>query len=150
MDIKTPEKGVSLAKELFAADIAKKVETFDEKPVVGILEEAKIIFKGGEEKVIVKIDTGALRTSICKSLIEKLNLQKNIIDKRYVRSALGREEREVIRLKYYLKGKKIETEAYVADRKNLLRDMIIGRNDLKKFIVDPTKNTKLKDEERSW
>ncbi|GAH33330.1 unnamed protein product, partial [marine sediment metagenome] len=139
MNVKTPEKGVSLAKELFAEEIAKKVETYNEKPVVGILEQVRIIYKGGEEKIIVKIDTGALRTSICKSLVEKLHLEKNIVDKKIVRSALGREERKIIRLRYYLKGKKIETEAYVADRKSLLRDMIVGREDLKKFIVDPTR-----------
>jgi hypothetical protein len=51
------------------------------------------------------------------------------------RSALGREERKVVGVTFYLKGKKIKSSASVSDRSKLKRRMIIGRRDLLGFSV---------------
>jgi len=34
----------------------------------------------------------------------------------------------------------VSTEAFIADREELKYDIIIGRKDLKRFLVDPAKN----------
>jgi hypothetical protein len=42
-----------------------------------------------------------------------------------------------VELVFWLRGKKIKTAANVSDRSNLRRPMIIGRRDLKGFLVNP-------------
>jgi len=48
---------------------------------------------------------------------------------------LGREERRVVGITFYLKGKKIKTAASVTDRSQLKRPMIVGRRDLLGFSI---------------
>ena len=95
---------------------------------------------GDLKKVAVKIDTGADRTSIDENMAKVLGLldKDNIIDTIRVRSALGRHRRIVIHLTFFLKGKKIVSEASVTDRSQMSRKMIIGKRDLKNFLVDPS------------
>ena len=92
---------------------------------------------GEKQTVKVKIDTGAFRTSIDENLAKKLGLldPENILWEKAYRSALGREERKVVGLTFYLKGKKIKTAASVSDRSKLKRVMILGRRDLLGFSV---------------
>jgi len=73
LDIKTPEKGVSIGKELFDEEVAKEIKTYDEKPVVSNVEEIKI-FGPKKKKIILKakIDTGAGLTSICEEVASQI------------------------------------------------------------------------------
>lgn len=140
LKVRSAEHGVNIAKALFSEHFSEKVLKKD-KEVISALEEIKI--KSSKKKrvsVLAKIDTGAWRTSIDISLAKELNLIRpdNIIKKRTVQSALGvQEDRPVILLTYWLKGKKITTTAGVTDRKNLRRKVIIGRKDLSGFLVKP-------------
>ena len=112
--------------------------------VIGVREPIEIIGSKGEKyKTVAKIDTGAYRSSICYSLAKKLGLNE-IVKYKKVRSALGKEERPIIRLSFILDKKKVSTEAFLADREEMKFDIIIGRKDLKKFLVDPAKNVLLK------
>ncbi len=88
---------------------------------------------------MAKIDTGAYRTTICSSLAEQLGLNQ-LISYKKVRGALGKEERPIINFSFTLDKRLVETEAFVADRREMKYDIIIGRRDLKRFLVDPAKN----------
>lgn len=132
------EHGVKIAKALFSSPFAR---TREKAPItVGIFEEVKIKGTNGESrKVIAKLDTGATRSSIDRQIAKELGLlsRKNIILTRRFRSALGRQERPVIGLTFWLKGKKIKTAVGVADRAALNRSFIIGTRDLHGFLVAP-------------
>jgi len=140
LEVEDAEKGVKIAKALFASKFAKRVGfSVGEKQVVGIFEKIKV--RVGKRKKIelqAKIDTGAKSTSIDKNLAKELGLLKreNILWKKKVKSSLGSHFRTYVQFIFWLKGKRIATYAGVTDRKDLRRRIIIGRRDLRDFLVD--------------
>ena len=115
-----------------------------ERKILGLIETIGIIKKEDnklkEIKVKAKVDTGASRSSISKSLVKKYNLgpyRKTTI----IKSAMGREKRKVIKLTVKMKNKKIRAFFSVANRKHMKYNMLIGKNILKlgKFLIDPLK-----------
>jgi len=144
LSVKSEEKGIRIARELFGEE-EEEEEIFGKK-VLGIIEEIEIPYKEtkkGKEreaklKKLAKIDTGALRTAISYDIAEKIGI-KSFIEKRIVRSALGEEIRPIVPFTFFLKGEKIETEAFLAERSQMKYEIIIGRRDLKNFIIDPSK-----------
>ena len=107
----------------------------------------KKIILGITEKVMVngvlvkaKIDTGADGNSICKSLIEKLNLVPTG-NRKQVKSSHGTSLREIYKAQLEIKGKRFITSFNVIDRNHLKYSVLIGKNTLKNhdFLVDPSK-----------
>lgn len=134
--IKTAKRGVRVARELFG----EEEEELPEKLILGVNE--KIVLVGPEgirHETIAKMDTGAYRTSIARDLAETLGTRE-VLRYKTVKSSFGKEERPIIELSFILAGKTISTEAFIADRGDMKRDVIMGRRDLKDFLVDPSKN----------
>lgn len=142
LEVENPEKGVKIGKSLFASKFANRVSfAGEEKPVLGIFETVKI--KTGKKKwteVPCKIDTGARSTSIDQSLALELGLLKpeNVLWTKKVKNSLGFEERTLISVTFKLKGKVITTRAGLTSRVHLRRQFLIGRRDMKEFVVDPS------------
>jgi len=138
LKVETPEKGIKIARSLFADPRLRDVVVGKKR--VGVFEEVEIqSFVGERIKVKAKVDTGAFRTSIDRELARRLgllNLENILYHGRY-RSSMGKEKRPIIELVFWLEGKKIKTAANISDRSNLKRPMIIGRRDLKGFLVKP-------------
>ena len=105
---------------------------------LGVIEKVKI--KGEKEKeVLAKIDTGADNSSINKELALELNLGP-IIREALIKSASGNTIRPVVKCSIELKGKLIESEFTLSDRKNMQYPVLIGLKVLKQgFLVDPLK-----------
>ena len=139
LQVRDVEHGVNIGKALFSSTFSARVKQKERQDIIGALEDIKIKGKGERVKILAKIDTGAWRTSIDKELARSLDLLRpdNVIRTKKVRSSLGKAERPIITLTYWLKGVKITTIAGVADRKNLKRKVIIGRRDLGRFLVKP-------------
>lgn len=141
LEVEEAEKGVKIGKALFASKFANRVLfTGEGKPVIGIFE--KVCIKNGKKKMIevnAKIDTGAKGSSIDHALAEELGLLRpeNILWTKKVKNSLGSEERTLVAMTIKLKGKIIKTRASLTDRKNLRRQLLIGRRDLTDFVVDP-------------
>lgn len=131
--------GVKIAKALFASPFADRVRAEEGVKTIDAVEEIKIRTKGKKVRVMAKVDTGAWRTSINRDVAEKLGLLgvENVLWTRRVRSALGVEERPIVSLTFWLAGRKISTPVSVASRSSLRYPVIIGRKDLKGFLVDP-------------
>lgn len=139
LNVKGPEKGVQLAKSLFGEDIIQDIEDVSGRIVLGIDEGIELLDSSGQPHPLrVKIDTGAYRTALDSSLAERLGLHQKVIEHRSVRAALGREERPVVDITFSLRGHTIKTQAYLTDRSHMNYDAIIGRRDLKGFLVDPS------------
>jgi alpha-L-glutamate ligase-like protein len=145
LSLKSEKRAVRLAQQLFGAEEYEEEEIYGKK-VLGVIEEAEIPYKDikkGKEiekryKKLAKIDTGASRTSISYDILKKLKIEE-FVEKRIVRSSLGEEIRPTVPLTFYLKKEKIETEVFVSDRAQMKYEMIIGRRDLKNFVINPAK-----------
>lgn len=72
--VKTTERAVRLAKDLFGGEIEEEIESITGKQVIGLIEEIKIIDTSGEKtiKKLAKIDTGASFTAIDTELAYEL------------------------------------------------------------------------------
>lgn len=133
----TPERGVEVGKSLFFEPFSEKVLVTPK--TLGVIED--VTFESDHTNMLypAKIDTGAFRTSIDGDLVKRLGLDY-LSDKIYIRSATGKQARRAVRVAFVLGGNKIKTVASVTNRKHLNYPVIIGRNDLKGFVIDPTKN----------
>jgi len=141
MKVRNEEHATKIAQTIFGESFVDKVKAEEALKIVEVLEPIRIRGEDGrKQETLAKIDTGALRTSIDVNLAKNLGLlhPNNILFRRHYRSSLGRRHlRPVIQLTFWLKGKKIETAANVADRGHLNTPVLIGRRDLGAFLIKP-------------
>lgn len=137
LKLKSKEKGIRLAEDLFG-EIEEEPEEIFGKKILGTVEEVEILSPYFTYKTFAKIDTGSWRSSISSEIAKKLKIEESAI-KVKVKSSLGEELRSIVPLGFRIKGERIDTEANLADRTQMKYEMIIGRKDLKKFLVDPSK-----------
>lgn len=139
LTVKTPEKAVRLAKSLFGLDV-EEIEDTTGRTVVGVEETITVYdVEGAPHSLKAKVDTGAYRTTIDTALAKQLHLDRPVVDYKDVRGALGEQTRPVINLSFDLRGHTIKTQAFLADRTHMRYDMIVGRRDLRAFLVDPSR-----------
>ncbi len=140
LEIRNPEHGVKIAKALFGASFADKVNSKNEPKIISLLEEIKIVAQDKTRvSVMAKVDTGADRSAIDEELAQRLGLlsKDNIIYQARYRSALGKHRRPIIALNYYLAGQKINSMVSVTDRSKLRTKFLIGKRDLLGFVIRP-------------
>lgn len=138
--VRDAEHGVKIAKALFMSSFADRVKAEEGVKIISAIQEVLVRASDKKKKkVVAKIDTGAWRTSISEHLAKELGLMdiNNILWTKRFKSALGIEERPVVSLTFWLAGKKITSPASVAKRMALKFPIIIGRKNLKGFLVDP-------------
>jgi alpha-L-glutamate ligase-like protein len=140
LKVAAPAKGVQIGKSLFGSDLEQEIEEISGQTVLSIIEPVTILDSAGTPHTIsAKIDTGAWRTTIDQTLARDWHIDTAIVDHAEVRGALGRQKRPIIELALTLRDKNIKTRAFLADRSHMSYPMIIGRRDLKGFLVDPTR-----------
>jgi len=123
------------------------MEKIKDRLIIGT--EETIILEDGN-KYRAKIDTGADSSSIDKKLLESFG-DKEIIEHKYFRSALGRHKRPITRLEITFQGIKFTENFNISDRSNLKFKILIGKDILKKegFLIDPLKNLTLKNKNKN-
>lgn len=143
LDIETIDQGVNVARTLFASKFAGRVRrTLEGQVVVRNLETISVLdHKKKKVVALAKLDTGAYSTSIDKKLADDLGLLRadNVLWEKEFKSSLGKEKRKLIRLVFWLGGRKVVSRAGLSDRQNLRRKLLIGRRDLKGYLVDPVR-----------
>lgn len=135
--IKNARQGVSIAQALSGENVTKQLEIISGKKVLGIFEPIQIETAKGLWPITAKLDTGAYSSSIDRELLKKLGVKKDRIYQKKIKSALGEEIRDFATVAFYLRGERIQTEASVAERAESRYDVLIGRKDLKGFLLDP-------------
>jgi hypothetical protein len=105
--------------------------------IIGCAEPVILINGDKRKKIVARIDTGAKSSSIDMKLASELGLRE--IGKKKVRNSISKEERPLVEVSFYLAGKRIDTEASVSTRAHMNYPMLIGREDLKGFLVEPSK-----------
>jgi len=143
LNLKSEEKGVRLAQDLFGEAEEEEIEEIFGRKILGTTEEIEIVSPLSKScyRILAKIDTGAWRTSLSLDVAKKIGIE-NFENESIVRSSFGEETRPVAPLTFFLKGEKIESEVTLSDRTFMKYEMIIGRRDLKKFFIDPSKTKK--------
>lgn len=143
LDVETVDQGVNIARTLFASRFAGRVKrTLEGRVVVRNLETVQVLnHKKKKVSALAKLDTGAYSTSIDKQFAEELGLLSpdNVLWEKEFKSSLGREKRKLVRLIYWLGGRKVAARAGLSDRRHLRRKVLIGRRDLKGFLIDPVR-----------
>lgn len=143
LEVRDTDHGVNIAKAIFAARFADRVKAEEGIKTISTLEKVKVYKYKSKTKVEVpaKIDTGAYRSSIDRTLAKDLGLlnKDNILwkDRYEFRSALGSQKRPVISIKLILSGRKIKTAVSVTDRSKMKTMLLIGVRDLTGFLVNP-------------
>lgn len=132
LPIPSPERGVELAKSLFS----DKGEEEEEAKILDAVEPVTFQVWNGTKSYLAKLDTGAYRTSLDKKLVEELGLpllERQIL----IKSASGVGTRSAVKVNFTLHGKQISSVATVVDRSHLKYPLIVGRKDLKGFLINP-------------
>jgi len=155
IEVRSIDHAISVAKYLFGEKFFEKVEEKEKNKTVQPIEIIKMkipkgfkpdlqkspVIKQGKHKVVevrAKIDTGAYRSSIDRTLAEKLGLlgENRVLYYRHYRSSLGKhKDRPVIGVSFWLKGRRVMTAVNVADRDKLRTKFLLGRKDLEGFLV---------------
>jgi hypothetical protein len=142
LKIRDTSHALKVAKALFGESFVDKVTADEGLKIVQAIETVKIKSSSGKKfELMAKIDTGAYRSSIDRSVAQELGLLEPeiILFTRHYRSSLGRwHERQIVGLTFWLKGRKIKTTANVSNRTHLHTPFLMGRKDLQGFMVKPT------------
>ena len=140
VDVNSIDQGVRIGRALFAERFADKVIAEKGEKVVRIFETVKVMDgEGNKLEIEAKMDTGAFRSSMDRKLAEELELlsKENVLWYGLYKSSLGEERRPAIEMTFWLKGRKIKTIVNVTGREHLRYRFLIGRNDLKSFVITP-------------
>ncbi len=114
--------------------------TVDGKTVLSVVEQVDVQGTKASRSVLARIDTGASVSSIDAVLAEELGSGGKIREKA-VRNAQGVYNRPVHIFTIMLKGKSIQGEFTIANRKNMKYPLLIGRNILiHDFVIVPGTN----------
>lgn len=148
LEVKSVSHAVFLTKYLFGEGFFEKVKDKNKRPIVEPLEKIKVKLGKGKKNILeikAKVDTGAFRSSIDEKVAKEHGLlaEEKVLYYRHYRSSLGKhKDRPVIGLTFWLKGKKVITAVNVANRDRLRTKFLLGRRDLKGFLVSPKRETK--------
>lgn len=140
LEVRDVAHGIAIARSLFGEKFADRLKADKGLKTIKAVEEVKVVnAKGKKVTLIAKVDTGAWSSAIDLNFAKELGIfsKSKVLWYRRKLSALGKAERPVIPLTFWLSGRKIKTTVSVSDRSELTYKMIIGRIDLAGFLVDP-------------
>lgn len=134
LKIRSVQKGISVAKELFGGDIERRVEDISGKNVIGIIEPARIrIGKGRYYKVLAQIDLSRGLTAVREKIINEFDIETA---NRFVEERNGKRKTQI---EFYLDENKISTTAQILPDDDLPYSLVIGRRDVVDYFIDPSK-----------
>lgn len=107
------------------------------KTIVGLTEYVTIKGNNGKvRRVLARVDSGATKSSICKSLVKELELGP-VIRQRLTKQVHGFTMRPVIKVRIDIQDRSFNYQFTIADRNKMTYKVLIGQNILKKdFIID--------------
>lgn len=138
------EKVLLVGKNDVKEEVKAKIDTGADYSSI----DRELAEKLGFKEMLAWFDALALPTNVPRESSEKvleelrgeyLSKHPDLADISLVYAANGMTVRPKIRLGFELGGRKILSTSSVADRSRLAYKMLVGRNDLKSFLIDPKK-----------
>lgn len=126
--VSSPIKGVRIAKDMFGNVVEKEIEQLSGKQIVSTEETVEIIEKKGNLRILAKIDTTKNVSIIDEETAEKAGLLEDTEN--------YEDEKSTLKLKFVLKNKRIRTVVDVEKIPNKKYKMILGKRDLKDFLIE--------------
>ncbi len=167
LKVKNAKSAINISKEIFGGEIDEEIEEITGKIVIGRVVKVKIQDTVYSAKIDTGAYFSSISDNIAKDLGfgEKIEIFKNFqipetkdintlynlknklekenhdINISLVKSANGITIRPLIDISIYFieEDITIDTRVSISDRSNLLYDILIGRKDLKNFLIDITK-----------
>lgn len=137
------ERGVELGKSLFASEVVQNVNVAP--TTISAFEPVTFYNDGVEKTYNAKIDSGAYRTAIDWQVVNDLKLEP-LEKKIVIEQANAKQQRPAVKIEFTLADKKFKSIATVTNRSHMNFPVIIGRKDLKGFLINPSLNRGIKDE----
>ena len=109
----------------------------DARPILKSVESVVFLSEVRTHKVLALVDTGAELSSLDTELAHSLGLDQNILREVLVRNAHGVSKRPVVKLRFLLQGKVHEAEFTLVSRSAMSHAVLLGRQSLHGFLVDP-------------
>ena len=132
LKIRTPEKGIRIAKEMFGSAPEKREVRTSDKKIVSIEENVGIIFKDQTKKVMAFLDTGIERSIIDETFASENHLLENHDD--------YDDEKSTLKLKISVAGKRLQSIFDVEKIHTKNYKVILGQRDLMdNFLIDPSR-----------
>ncbi len=132
LKVSTPQKGVRLAKDMFGEQIERNIKHLSGKQVIGSEEEVEIFVHGQSYKLRAAVDSMRVYSAIDSDFAKKIGL---LSDQAVYNSSL---ERLRVKLKYLLRGVKIQTAIESVSLADRGYKMVLGTRDLTGFLIDPS------------
>lgn len=111
----------------------------EDKTIIGLIESVEIVGRKETRSIMARIDTGATKSSVDKSLSQELDLGP-VVGEKVVKSAHGTSKRPLVEASLKLRGKKVKGDFSIADRSHMRYQLLIGQNILKQgFLIDPNR-----------
>jgi predicted ATP-grasp superfamily ATP-dependent carboligase len=158
------EQAIRLGKDLFKQHKLKE----ESNNILGLVEMVDFFGINKKRiKVLSKIDTGAYYGSIDfrvaqnlgfadlvekaeqlkilhndfqkETLIKEIKNDKRVVEVMKMKSSLGEQYRLIFNLKFKLGGVNLESKFTLADRSHMTYGVILGKFNVKKFVIDPLK-----------
>ncbi|MFA7685410.1 MAG: tyrosine/phenylalanine carboxypeptidase domain-containing protein [Candidatus Gracilibacteria bacterium] len=130
LKVSSPIKGVRIAKDIFGNTVEKEIEHLSGKQIIGTEEEVEIIQKNSSIRLLAKIDTGIEKSIIDEETAMKAGLLENPLE--------YDDEKSILKVKFSLKNKRLQTILDVEKIPSKTYKMIIGSRDLKDFLIEPS------------
>ena len=127
--VPTPAKGVRIAKDMFGNVVEKGIQHLSGKHIIGAEETAEIIQKSGTFRIKAMLDPLKKVSVIDEETALNAGLLESTED--------YDDEKGTLKLKFLLKDKRLQTVVDVEKIPNKNYKMIIGKRDLKDFLIDP-------------
>ena len=110
------------------------------RKIIGLVVDIVIKGKKAQKKVKAKVDSGAFRSSICKSLIDIIGCPA-VIKEVTVKSPMKKEKRPLVNLSLKLDNKWANSTFTITKREEMRYKVLLGQNTLKKLdvLIDPKK-----------
>jgi hypothetical protein len=112
------------------------------RKIIGVVEPVIVRGKGGEVRVVAKVDTGASRTTVGTDIAARAGLGP-VLGTVRIRQSISKhpESRPLVAAVLVIAGVEFDVAAAIADRTEMKYHVIVGMDILGKgkFLVDPAR-----------